>query len=289
MSNNELERNSSIGNFIIEHQLLMFFIFAFAITWGIAGAFFILMPWLIQVWGPVSLDNPYYFTIWMIAVYGSPISAFIIISISYGKKGLQTYLKRLLNWRFGIVGIVLLVSIPIVGICANFIYIAIGGQPKEISQPWYGLILLSLFMLIYDPGPMEELGWRGFALPHLQQKYNALWSSIILGFIWGIWHLPAFFIAALPQSSLSLPIFIISTIALAIIMTAAYNKSEGSIPLAYLLHWLINLMGLYFNTIDFTFFLIETILYICVAVLLIIIFGPKNLGESRYTTPLPDI
>ena len=186
-------------------------------------------------------------------------------------------------------GVIIIVSIPLIGTCANIIYIAVGGDPKENSQPWYTLILLSLFMLIYDPGPMEELGWRGFALPKLQQKYSALWSSIILGFIWAIWHLPAFYIAALPQGSFSLPVYIISTIALAIIITVAYNKSEGSIPLAFLLHWLINLNGLYFDVTNATFFLIETIIYIGWAVLLIIVFGPKNLGESRYTTPLPDL
>ena len=142
-------------------------------------------------------------------------------------------------------------------------------------------------MLLYDPGPMEELGWRGFALPHLQRKHNALWSGIILGLIWGVWHLHAFYIAALAQSSLSLPIFIIMTISLSIIMTAAYNKSEGSIPLAFLIHWLVNLGGLYFNTQTFTYFLIYTILMTCATVVIIIIFGPENLGESRYTTPIP--
>ena len=289
MNNNELEKKSSRGGYISEHQLSMYFISTFAITWGIAVAVLIFMPWLVQIWGPLSLDNPYYFTLWMIAVYGPPISAFSIIFISYGKNGLKIYLKRLLNWRFGVIGIVLLISIPIIGTCANFIYIAMGGQPKELSEPWYILLLLSVFMLIYDPGPMEELGWRGFALPKLQQKYSALWSSIILGFIWAVWHIPAFYIAALPQSSFSLPLFIISTIALAIIMTVAYNKSEGSIPLAFLLHWLINLNGMYFNVEDITFFLVETILYICLAVFLILILGPKNLGESRYTTPLPEI
>jgi len=160
MNNNDLEKRLSRRGLIREHQLLMYFIFTFAITWGIAAVVLIFMPWIVQVWGPLSLDNPYYFTLWMIAVYGAPISAFIIIAVSYGKNGLEIYLKRLLNWRFGVIGILLLVSIPLIGTCANFIYIAMGGQPKEISEPWHILLLLSLFMLIYDPGPMEELGWR---------------------------------------------------------------------------------------------------------------------------------
>ncbi len=63
MNTNELKNNKSIQNYINDHQLSMFFVFAFAITWGMAGTFLLLMPLLIQVWGPVNMDNPYYFTI----------------------------------------------------------------------------------------------------------------------------------------------------------------------------------------------------------------------------------
>ena len=49
MNNNELEKNPSLRSFITKHQLLMFFIFTFAITWGIAAIVLIFLPWLIQV------------------------------------------------------------------------------------------------------------------------------------------------------------------------------------------------------------------------------------------------
>ena len=63
MNTNELKKNKSIQNYIAEHQLSMFFVFAFAITGGMARSFLLLMPLLIQVWGPVNLVNPYYFTL----------------------------------------------------------------------------------------------------------------------------------------------------------------------------------------------------------------------------------
>ena len=288
MNNKEIQENSGIRKFFLEHQLPLFFVFAFAITWGIAASVLLFMPIYIEAWGPVNLENPNYRALWMIAVYSPAISAITVISIAYGKQGLRAYLKRLLNWRFKILGIVILISVFVMAIFANFIYLAIGGTPKPIEQPWYLIILFCLFCLIYDPGPMEELGWRGLALPELQKRYSALWSSIILGFIWGIWHIPAFYISALSQSSFSLPIFIIETTSLAIIMTVAYNKgSKGSIPLAFLIHWAVNLSGLFYNIADVRFFLIQTILFTCLAVLLIILFGHENLGDEKYTNAVP--
>ena len=176
MNNKEIQENSGIRKFFLEHQLPLFFVFAFAITWGIAASVLLFMPIYIEAWGPVSLENPNYRALWMIAVYSPAISAFLIISIAYGKQGLYAYLKRLLNWRFKILGIVILVSIFVIGICAYLIFLAIWGGPMSIMQPWYIIMFLCLLGLISDPGPMEELGWRGFALPHLQKKNNALWS-----------------------------------------------------------------------------------------------------------------
>lgn len=288
VSNTNLDENSGIRGFFLEYQLILFFILTFAITWGIAAIILIFMPLFIQAWGPLSLRHPYYYTMWMIAVYGPPIAAFIVISIAYGTKGLKAYYKRLLNWRFKIVGILIVVSYIVICILSNYIYIAIGGTPKNIILPWYMFIFAFILFLIADPGSLEELGWRGFALPHLQKKYNALWSSIILGIIWGIWHLPAFFISILPQSSFSLPLFIIKSVSMSIIMTVAYNKgSKGSIPLALLIHWVANLMYMIFNLQDLLLYLIVTILSTGFAVILILIFGPENLGDEKYTNTVP--
>ena len=144
---------------------------------------------------------------------------------------------------------------------------------------------MALFALIADPGPMEELGWRGFALPLLQQRFSALGASVLLGIIWGLWHLPAFYISATPQSAFSLPIFLLGTVAYAIIMTALYNGSGGSIPLAFLFHWQIN------NAFDLGVFpegmLISTLLFTAAAIVFIIALGPRNLGRAKLTEPLP--
>ena len=86
-------------------------------------------------------------------------------------------------------------------------------------------------------GPVEELGWRGFALPMLQRRFAPVWSSLILGLVWGFWHLPAFLLSGTQQSAWSFTPFLAGTVAISVIATALFNASRGSILLAAVLHF----------------------------------------------------
>jgi len=128
--------------------------------------------------------------------------------------------------------------------------------------------LISLFMWIWvgaiSYGIFEEIGWRGYALPKLQEKYNPLTSTIILAFGWGIWHTPMFFYR------LSLDILFGWTYGLfigAIILTFIYNSSGGSTFATILFHISNNICWL-FNIAEVQMFLtiILTILLIIILV-----------------------
>lgn len=89
-------------------------------------------------------------------------------------------------------------------------------------------------------GPIEEFGWRGLALPLLQWKFSPIGAGLILGVIWGFWHLPAFLLSGTPQSAWSFIPFFVGSIALSIIVTALFNASGGSILLPMLFHFQCN-------------------------------------------------
>jgi uncharacterized protein len=91
----------------------------------------------------------------------------------------------------------------------------------------------------------EELGWRGYWLPRLQARFGALFSSILLGAVWGFWHLP---LALTPGDLRSETFFgwsVLGTVATAILFTWVYNHTQGSLFVALLLHTSTNVTGLF--------------------------------------------
>jgi membrane protease YdiL (CAAX protease family) len=270
-----------------KHPLLSFFLITFGITWGLGALIMFFPAQFVSLFGELDLSKPFYKVYWHLAVYGPPIAAFTVIAATRGAAGIKGYARRLLHWRVGVRWfLIVLVGIPAVHACNRIIYSLLGGTaPAYEFDPWYLVIPSALIALVDDPGPMEELGWRGFALPLLQQRFSALTASVILGIIWGVWHLPAFFISATPQSALSLPFFLLNTVSYAIVMTAVYNGTRGSIPLAFLFHWQIN------NAFGLSIYpkgeWISALSYLSIAVIVVIILGAKNLGRAKHTGLLP--
>ncbi|MBE9070542.1 CPBP family intramembrane metalloprotease, partial [Leptolyngbya cf. ectocarpi LEGE 11479] len=99
-----------------------------------------------------------------------------------------------------------------------------------------GTELLAAIAMTFILGPIEEFGWRGLALPLLQRRFVPILSALLLGGIWGIWHLPAFLLSGTPQSAWSFTPFLVGSVALSVMVTPLFNASRGSLLLPYLFH-----------------------------------------------------
>ena len=105
-------------------------------------------------------------------------------------------------------------------------------------DPWYGV--LPMFAAALFIGPVEEIGWRGVALPLLQRRYAPLWASLILGAFWGFWHLSAFLLSGTEQSAWSFGPFVIGVLALSVLVTPMFNAARGSLLIPALFHFQMN-------------------------------------------------
>jgi membrane protease YdiL (CAAX protease family) len=129
----------------------------------------------------------------------------------------------------------LLLGIPAV----KYVGAAFNGSAGDFPfSPWYGLLPAMAIALFI--GPVEELGWRGVALPLLQRRFAPLWSGLILGAFWAVWHAPAFMLSGTPQSAWSFGPYLIGVLALSVIITPLFNAAHGSILIAALFHFQIN-------------------------------------------------
>jgi hypothetical protein len=216
--------------------LLVYFLCVFAGTWALAGLMMFAPGPVAALFGPPGVANPLFFA----AVYVPSLAGLILTAVFEGRDGLQRILGRLNPLAFSPVWYAaVIVGMPL-AVAAGALMT--GGRPGFLGlAPALSTLGLSL---VLDPGPVgEELGWRGFALPRLLERWSPLTASGILGVIWGLWHLPAFLIAELPQSQMSIPVFILGTVILATLMTGAHLRTGGSILVAILIHLMANHSG----------------------------------------------
>jgi membrane protease YdiL (CAAX protease family) len=139
------------------------------------------------------------------------------------------------------------------------------------------------------PGLFEEIGWRGFALPHLQRRYSALVSSLILGLVWSFWHFPNFF--AFTFTPTKLAIFVPMGIVLSVIYTWVYNSTGGSLFAAVVLHGATIASGKLFagGELSDPTGVITGLLFVVIAVGLVWRYGTANLSwRDRVVAEPPD-
>ncbi len=139
---------------------------------------------------------------------------------------------------------------------------------EVLRKPY--LIVIVLIYILFLGGPLgEEIGWRGYLLPLLLKKTTPFFSSLIIGVIWSIWHLPLFYIIGTIQSQLPFIAYIFYTMILTFYITLVYIKTDGSISSGVYVHLSANLsIGVFTiinETISFYFiggFMIVTLGYI---------------------------
>lgn len=216
-------------------SVLLFFILAYVFTW----TFHLAIP-LLGLTFTFDISNPA-MLLYLVGILGPLASAVFVTARFEGLRGVKQLLKSALRWRFS----------PILYIFAIFViallmFANIGFHIKAIPIPsqWLGFPLLliagQLWVVIG-----EEYGWRGFALPRLQNKIGSLGASLALGFLWASWHLPMFFIPGSPQYTDSFfytfPMYVLIVTFWSIIMTMLYNQAKGSVLVCMIFHASLNI------------------------------------------------
>lgn len=177
--------------------------------------------------------------------YGFVAAAILMTGILDGRDGVRALLRRFLVWRVGVHWyLVVLFGPAVIYLAAVALHLALGGDLGEplshrIFGPAMSLALaLPLFFLfdVFTNG--EEIGWRGYALPRLQVGYGALVASLVIGGVWAFWHLPKFLTEGGPGYPMWL--FLLETIAKAVLFTWVFNGTAGSLLTVSLLHSSVN-------------------------------------------------
>jgi membrane protease YdiL (CAAX protease family) len=231
----------------------------------------------------------------LLGLFGPMVSGICCTYLTQGKEGRREYWSRIVDptripakWY-----LVIFLFVPVLMAIAVLLDIASGGNGtlaevgKRVapffSAPW-AIVPFALGVFVRGPFP-EELGWRGYVLDRLQSRWNALVSSLILGAIWALWHLPLFFIPDMIHSAQGVWSpwfwqFMAGVIPMAVILTWIFNNTRRSTLAAILFHFVANVTYELANVTPGTN-LYSTLLWIIAAIAVVALWGAGTLTRRE--------
>ena len=256
-------------------NLVFFYVIAFGFSWAL---------WIPQAFVAQGLLSPSFFTTLTIAAFGPLVASFLLTFLNEGRIGVLKLLKKAVHFRFKKIWLIpTFFLLPAVIGGSLLLAVKIEGVTPDLSLLYAPpMVVITFIAIFFLGGPVEEeFGWRGYALPRLQANYSALTSSVIVGFMWGVWHLPLFYISDGPYYQSPILAVIGSTILLSILFTWLFNNTGGSILIVLFFHTMYNFSQTIFPTLGTVngglFFMI--FLAAAVAVVLVV-WGPKKLVRA---------
>jgi membrane protease YdiL (CAAX protease family) len=221
-----------------------FFVFSHVWTW---------LFWSIAaLWGEDVWTSPAWLLLFLGGL-GPFLAGIIMTGLTQGRRGLRELGRRTVDARpvrSGWWATIFLLS-PAATLLGAAVYTALGASRpaldlgsalERLAHPGQ-LLLFAGFVLLFGPVP-EEIGWRGYALDRLQERWSALGASLGLGAAWGAWHIPLFFMEGFYGEVTPEPLhFMFNVTVLSVLFTWIYNNTSRSVLAAILFHFMDNLTG----------------------------------------------
>ncbi len=113
-----------------------------------------------------------------------------------------------------------------------------GTWPRFGTEAWYIMVVAIIFSTWAQAG--EEIGWRGFALPRMTEKFGLPLSTLILGVLWACWHLPLFFVRGADTFGQSFILYLLQVTGFSVTLGWLYWRTKGSLLLVMLMHAAVN-------------------------------------------------
>jgi membrane protease YdiL (CAAX protease family) len=260
-----------LSSLVKRYPTIVFFVLAFILTWGVgrvADTVYAATQSIIMML-PLALLSA-----------GPLVAALIVSALIGGKAEVLALLRKLtiwrVSWRWYVIALFLLPALHLVAIYLN-VFLGAPMPTMAAFGPWTGILSAFAIRLVnpWDGPMLEELGWRGFALPRLQDRYVPLTANLILGFVVVLWHLPL-----IPSGDYAW-IYIPGTLAVTILLGWVYNGTGGSVLLTLIMHASEPLLQVDFAGADGTRYMgLLVLVYVAAAVIIVMLAG-KELGRKE--------
>jgi len=248
--------------------IFVFIALAFLWAWGVgfAGA------------QAAALSPALSAALFIVAGFGPSLAGFTVAAVFSNRTGLRGWLSRCLNgrvgWRWYLLAVL---APPAVMVCSLIIDVALGGALPAFPAAGHRLLAIANFgLVLLIGGPLgEEFGWRGYLTPALTARLDWRVASLMVGSVWGLWHLPLFFMAGTPQAQMPMGVFLLNILAGSVVFGWLFERTQRSIVPALVLHTSLNGFAGVFAIVptaatSLPFVLVTGLLVLIAAVLLIL-------------------
>jgi membrane protease YdiL (CAAX protease family) len=211
-----------------------------------------------------------------------------MVLLTLDQEARRDYWRRCFSFKRirGLGWVVILLLFPVLYGLSILIDMVMGGSLPEMSQlrslianPW--TIPLASFISFMSGPWSEEFGWRGYALDRIISPFGVIAGTILLGFIWGVWHLPLFFMPETWHGQIGFGLtgfwmFLLRSIGLALVMTWVYLGTNRSILSGMLMHFTSNFTGQLLAPASARLEVLETILLFIVGISVSLLMNRMN-------------
>lgn len=259
------------------HQVVTFFALAYAIMYA-------------AVFGSLAVDPAHtmapFTLVWAVAVFSPTIASVVVSWVIGGGAEVRRVLAGFARWRIGVWWYLAAFGLFLAPLMVALVYRVAGGavpgpQPGVTPLTVVGSVLFTLIS-----GPLsEEAGWRGFALPRLQERFSAVTSSLVLGVVWTCWHIPLFFVAGKASPGIPFFIYLPLVVTLTFYLTWVYNNTGGSLIATTLAHCSFNLDAVLITGAlgllpVMVFYMTAGPGLVLAVVAAVVVFGPKRMSRK---------
>ncbi|MEU4570910.1 type II CAAX endopeptidase family protein [Nonomuraea sp. NPDC023979] len=238
------DQQTGLRGFIRRRPLVSFFVLANLMSW-IAWT-----PYVLSATGLGVLDFTFpsvlgttQFTGVLPGAYLGPIfAAYLVTRIADGREGVRRWLGRMTKWRVSWVWY----AGTAVGVPAVLVLTGAALSEEPVRMPPVALLVAyvpGLLLQMVTTGLAEEPGWRDFALARMQRRFGPLAGTLVLGPLWGLWHLPLYLSewGGWPDVTwMRIGEFFAFCCVFSVVVTWVFNRTGQSLPLVMLLHVGVN-------------------------------------------------
>jgi membrane protease YdiL (CAAX protease family) len=216
-----------------KRAIFVFIALAFVWSWGVGFA-----ATQVKAYSP-GLNV----ALMILAGFGPSLAGIAVVAIFSNRAGLRVWAGRCLDWRVGWRWFVLaFLAPPALMLCALAVHAALTGEfPALPASGHIPLAIANFGLVLLIGGPLgEEFGWRGYLMPAIAAKLNWRAASLLIGAVWGVWHLPLFYMADTAQSLMPIPVFMLNILAGSVLFGWLFERTLGSVLPALVLHTSLN-------------------------------------------------